>query len=416
MRRIDTIIIGGGQAGLALSRCLVDRGIDHVVLERGRIGERWRSQRWASLKLLTPNWMTRLPGHSYEGPDPDGFMGRGEVVGLLEEYARSFDAPVREETTVWSVSPVDDGWMVATDEDLWLAENVVIATGHCDVPRIPAEAAGLSSAIAQVTPSDYRDPQGLAPGGVLVVGASATGIQLADEIRRSGRDVTLAVGRHNRLPRRYRGRDVMFWLDRLGILDRTISDVSSPEAARREPSLQLVGREDSESIDLGTLRRRGVRLAGRFRGAQGSRARFGGELRLAAAEADERLERVLDRIDRSIASHGLEDRFPRHPRPRRIELPDDGPADLDLEREGIETVLWATGFRREYPWLHAPVLDARGEIVHHRGRTPMPGLYVLGLQFLIRRRSSFLDGVGRDAEEIAGQIARGRSARESSAA
>lgn len=416
MRHTETIIVGAGQAGLALSRCLTERGREHVLLERGRIGERWRSQRWESLRLLTPNWMTRLPGHRYDGPDPDGFMTRGEVISLLEEYAHSFDAPVLDETTVWSVAPDDDGWKVVTDSELWLAANVVIATGHCDVPHVPGGAAGLSPRITQVTPSGYRDPESLPAGGVLVVGASATGVQLADEIRRAGREVVVAVGHHNRLPRSYRGRDVMWWLDRLGILDRSITDMPDPDAARRETSLQLVGRPKDESLDLGILARHGVRLAGRFLDAEGARLRFAGDLRQVTAEADDRLERLLERIDRHVASHGLGDRFPRDRSLRRLNLQDDGAEDLDLVGEGISTILWATGFRREYHWLHAPVLDERGEIVHERGRTPMSGLYVLGMQFLTRRRSSFIDGVGRDAEEIADRIDRESRRSEVSAA
>lgn len=404
MRRIETVIVGGGQAGLALSRCLADRGREHVVLERGRIAERWRSQRWSSLRLLTPNWMTRLPGHRYRGADPDGFLRRDEVVDLLEGYARSFAAPVVEETTVRSVARHGADWRVVTDGDTWRAANVAIATGHCDLPRVPPQAAGLAPTIAQVTPTTYRRPAELPPGGVLVVGASATGVQLADELRRAGRRVTLAVGHHHRLPRRYRGRDVMAWLDRLGILDRSIAEVSDPAAARRESSLQLVGRPGGESLDLAILAAAGVRLAGRLQGIDGTRVRFAPDLRQVTAEADDRLAVLLGRIDRHIASHGLDERFPAQDPPARLALGDDGPPELDLRREGIGTVLWATGFRREYPWLHADVLDARGEIVHRRGATPLPGLYVFGLQFLTRRRSSFLDGVGRDAEEIAERI------------
>ncbi|HEX6201545.1 MAG TPA: NAD(P)-binding domain-containing protein [Thermoanaerobaculia bacterium] len=420
MRRIDTVIVGGGQAGLATSRCLAERGVDHVVLERGRIGERWRSERWDSLHLLTPNWMSRLPGHAYRGPDPDGFLHKDEVVALLAGYARSFAAPVEEGTTVTSVAPDrgGDGWRVTTDRGGWRARNVVIASGCCDRPRVPGMAAALDRRVAQVTPDRYRNPADLPPGDVLVVGASATGVQLADEIARSGRGVTLAVGEHNRLPRRYRGRDVVWWLDRLGVLDRPLDDMPDPRAARREPSLQLVGRPAGEpaDLDLAVLAARGVRLAGRLAAAAGRRVRFAGELRATVAAADARMARVLERIDRSIAAHGLDDRFPATPRPEPVRLAGPGPAELDLAARGITTVLWATGYRRVYPWLHAPVLDAEGEIRQRRGRTPLPGLYTVGLQFMIRRRSTFLDGVGRDACEIADEIAGARGAQLATAA
>lgn len=423
MHKTDILIIGGGQAGLAMSRSLADRGIDHVVVERAQVAERWRSQRWDSLRLLTPNWMARLPGWSYRGSDPDGFMKRDEVVSYLGGYARSFDAPVLEETEVLSVAPADGGWRVVTSGGTWRARCVVVATGHCDLPRVPGLAASLDRRLHQVTTPRYRNPDGLPAGGVLVVGASATGVQLAHELRRSGRDVVLAVGSHNRLPRSYRGRDVLGWLDRLGVLDRALADMPDRRRARREPSLQLVGRTrrdeadaafdgasadrlaEAASLDLGVLSAAGVTLAGRLEGADGGRVRFAPDLAERLSDADRRMHRLLDRVDRHLAGHGLEERFPATPRPAPVELAGPGPRELDLVAAGITTVLWATGYRRVYPWLHAPVLDAEGEIRQERGRTPLPGLYTLGLQFMIRRRSSFLDGVGRDAREIADEIA-----------
>jgi len=398
MRPIDTVIIGGGQAGLAMSRCLLDRDRDHVVLERGRVAERWRSERWESLRLLTPNWMARLPGYAYRGPDPDGYMSRAEVIAYLERYARSFAAPVERETRVRSVTSSDDRYRVETDRGTWLARNVVVATGACDTPFVPGFAAALDPDIVQVTTRDYCGPDGLPAGGVLIVGASATGVQLADEIRQSGREVTLAVGRHNRLPREYRGRDVLWWLDRTGILDRPINELQDPDAGRSEPSLQLVGRRPGRSVDFDCLRDRGVRLVGRLQGVEGRHMHLGRNLRDDVAAADARLERVLQRIDEYARRSGLDQPPPRSVAP--ITLDDDGPASIDLRAAGIATVLWATGFKRLYPWLQVPVLDQKGEIRHRRGRTPFPGLYVLGLQFLTRRRSSFIDGVGRDAEEI----------------
>ncbi len=411
MRRTDTLVLGGGQAGLAMSRCLADRGVDHAVLERGRIGERWRSQRWDSLRLLTPNWMSRLPGYAYRGPDPDGFMTRLEVVDYLADYARSFGAPVHEETEVRSVAPADGGWRVVTDRGTWSARRVVVATGHCDRPRIPGMAAAIDRRIVQLDTTRYRNPAGLPQGGVLVVGASATGAQLAREIGRSGRPVTLAVGQHNRLPRHYRGRDIVCWLDRLGIFDRSVADMPQPRRARHEPSLQLIGvdgrlaEHEPADLDLGVLADEGVTLAGHLVAADGRRVRFAPDLLEQVAAADDRLEELLGRIDRYIAAHGLDRRHPLGDRPERLAPAGPGPSELDLAAAGISTVLWATGYRRVYPWLHAPVLDAEGEIHHRRGRTPLPGLYVLGLQFMIRRRSSFLDGVGLDARELADEIA-----------
>ena len=404
MKRTDTLIIGGGQAGLATSRCLSERGIDHVVLEKGQVGERWRSERWDSLKLLTPNWQSRLPGWRYRGDDPDGYMTMPQVIGYLEGYARSFGAPIQGGTTVSSVERDGERYRVTTDRGAWSASSVVIATGQCAAPRVPAMASRLADDLIQIVPSSYRNPERLPDGGVLVVGASATGIQLADEIVRSGREVSLAVGRHIRLPRDYRGRDILWWLDRMGVLSETADDVRDLHASRRQPSLQLVGGHDRRSIDLNLLRERGVRLTGRATDADGHTVRFADDLRESTAAAEDKLARLLDRIDRYVEDSGLAAEVGPAERPARVRV---GPAPtaLDLQASGIRTVLWATGYRRRYPWLKVPVLDARGEIRHRGGVTPSPGLYVIGLQFLRRRNSSFIDGVGKDAFELTEHLA-----------
>lgn len=402
MKHVNTVVIGAGQAGLALSRCLTDRGVGHVLLERGRVAQRW-SERWDSLRLLSPNWMTRLPGWQYRGSDPHGFMKRDEVIRFLRDYASSFGAPVEENTAVQFVSPWADGWRVITDRGSWFAENVVIAAGHCQKARIPACAGGLAGDIDQISTDAYRNPDQIREGGVLVVGASASGVQLARELRRSGRDVVLSVGRHFRLPRRYRSRDIHYWLDRTGLMSRALSDMRDAASAHQEPSLQLVGGD--ETLDLRALMDDGVQLAGRITGLDGHRARFAADLQQTVSDADRRMHHVLSRIDRHIDAHGAQRLFPAEeaPTPVRVE---NAPRELDLEAAGIRSVLWATGYRRSYPWLHAPVLDRHGEIRHHRGRTPAQGLYVLGLQFMTRRNSSLIDGVGRDAAEIADSIAK----------
>jgi putative flavoprotein involved in K+ transport len=405
MRRTEVVVIGGGQAGLAMSRCLSLYGIGHVVLERGRVGERWRSERWDSLRLLSPNWHTRLPGFRYDGPDPDGFMRIGELVGLLERYARTIDAPVEEQTTVLDVVATGSGYRVATDRGSFAARSVVIATGHCDVPYVPPVAAGLAGDVVQLVPSRYRRPSQLPPGGVLVVGASASGVQLAAEIHASGRPVTLAAGRHNRLPRTYRGRDIVWWLDAMGIFDETADDVVDLERARSQPSLQLVGSPDRQTLDLPALERRGVRLAGRLQSIEGARVRFADDLVAHTAAADARLARLIQRIDAFAAENALDGEVgPREPFEPFL-WPTPAPAELDLRQAGIGSVVWATGYRREYPWLRVPVLDARGEIRHAGGVTAAPGLYVLGLYLLRRRKSSFIDGVGQDAMELAAHLA-----------
>jgi len=320
------------------------------------------------------------------------------VVALLEQYSRSFSAPVEEETTVRSVKRVLSWYRVTTDHSIWEAPNVVVATGHCDVPLIPEMANGLSDTIFQLVPTRYRNPGSLPDGGVLVVGASASGIQLADELRRAGRSVTLAVGRHTRMPRIYRGRDVMWWLDRMGLLEEPV------DPARLKPSLQLVGRPDKSTLDLGMLQERGVRLVGAATGAARGVMSFADQLEATTSKADEKLLELRARIDALIDQEGLTgDVEPAEPfvpvRPRKA------PTSIDLGADGITSVLWATGFRRHYPWLKVPVLDARGEIRHRGGVADTPGLYVLGLQFLRRRNSSFIDGVGRDAIELSEHLA-----------
>jgi len=402
MKRTETIIIGGGQAGLAMSRCLSDRGVDNVILERGRIAERWRSERWDSLRLLSPRWQLRLPGYQYEGSERDGFMKMPELVRYFERYAHSFSAPVESETSVLSVKRDDDeGYRVTTDRGVWSAPNVVVATGQCDTPFVPLLAAGLGASVDQLVPTKYRNPGELSGGGVLVVGASATGVQLAEELRLSGRKVVLAASRHTRLPRQYRGRDILSWIDEMGMFDDAAADIGDLDGVRRGPSFQLVGRPDHRSLDLGALREMGVILAGRLDGTSGTRVAFGDDLANDMRSADTKQDKLLDRIDAYACITGQGGAHAE--RPAHL-APEAGPAELDLRAEGIDTILWCTGFTQRYPWLQVPVLSERGAIVHDGGVTASPGLYALGLHWMRRRGSMTIDGVGKDAEDLAAHI------------
>ncbi len=279
MPAIDTVIIGAGQAGLAASRLLAEAGHDHVVLEQGRIGERWRSAAWDSLRLLTPNWMTRLPDWTYLGSDPGGYMTAAEVAAFLTDYGGSFGAPVEPHTTVEQVRRGVDRFEVGSSRGTWCASNVVVASGWCDQPAIPPMAARLDPTVEQLVPARYRRPGQLTAGRVLIVGASSTGVQLADELRREGRAVYLAVGDHTRMPRRYRGQDIFWWLEQIGSLDRTVDDMRSAAAAQHEPSPQLIGRADGGALDLATLAARGVVLCGRLTTLDGTSAHFADDLR-----------------------------------------------------------------------------------------------------------------------------------------
>jgi putative flavoprotein involved in K+ transport len=398
--RVHTVVIGGGQAGLAASRELTARGIEHVVLERGRVGERWRSERWDSLHLLTPRWMARLPGWSYRGPDPDGFMSRTEVIAYLEGYAASFPAPIVAGVTVTRVERSAGFFVVETDHGTFHSAAVIVATGQCDRPFVPPQAAHLAADVDQVVTTSYRNPEQLRPGGVLVVGASATGIQLAAEIHATGRPVTLAVGRHVRLPRSYRGRDIFRWLDEMGTLERRADAVRDLAAARAEPSLQLVGTPERRSLDLAVLQEAGVRVMGRLAGIDRHRILFADDLADNLRAADAHLARRLRRIDAHIEATGRGGTAPAAQPLAEVPIPT-AERLLDLGSAGVRTVVWATGYRRRYPWLRVPVLDACGEILHDGGVTAQPDLYVLGLNFLRRRNSSFLDGVGADARAVA---------------
>ena len=408
MQRVDTLIIGGGQAGLAMSRSLSGRGVEHVVLERGRVGERWRSERWDSLRLLTPRWLSRLGAWPTPAGDPDGFMSRMEVVRYLEECSRTLTAPVHCGVEVTSVRRQGDRFAVRTSTGTWRARRVVIATGPSQQACVPDFATDLDPAVSQVVPTEYGGPSDLPAGGVLVVGASATGIQLAAELHAAGRPVTLAVGRHTRLPRRYRGQDILWWFHRLGMLDQRRVTVGVRAGSARQPSMQLVGGRDHADLDLGVLQERGVRLVGRAVAARGARMWFRDDLCETISAAEFKLARLRRRIDRAVERDGRTGEVAPADPFRPVPLPE-APGTLDLPAHGIRSVVWATGFRRDYPWLHLPVLDARGDIREVGGRTHVSGLYTLGLTFMRRRSSSFLAGVGADAEELADLIVQQRS-------
>jgi putative flavoprotein involved in K+ transport len=403
--RTTALVVGAGHAGLAMSRCLTERSIDHVVLERGEVANSWKTERWDSLRLLTPNWQSRLPGYGYAGADPDGYRTMPETVAFLERYAEVISAPVRTRTTVTSVRRTEDGYAVATDHGEWRSRVVVLASGACNIASVPALAEAVPPAIATLTPMQYRNPEQLEHGGVLVVGASATGVQIAEEIRRSGRPVTLAVGEHIRMPRRYRGRDIQWWMDAAGILAQRYDEIDDLARARNLPSLQLAGYPDYRSLDLNSLTAIGVKLIGRFAGIRDGKAQFSGSLANKAALSDLKMNRLLDTLDVWAAANGVGDEVepPHRFVPTRVEA--SPPLSLDLNRGEIRTIVWATGYRPDYSWLDVPVLDRKGRIRHDGGVVDSPGMYLMGVQFMRRRKSALIDGAGDDARELSAHIA-----------
>jgi putative flavoprotein involved in K+ transport len=401
-----TVIIGAGHAGLAMSRRLTERSIDHVVLERGEVANSWRTERWSSLRLLTPNWQTTLPEKSYTGSDPDGFMTMPQVVEFIGDYATSIDAPVHTNTMVTRVAGAETGYQVATDSDVWNCATVVLASGASNIANVPAIAAAIPSGIASINPLTYKSPDQLDDAGVLVVGGSATGVQLADEIHRSGRHVTLSVGEHVTMPRSYRGRDIFWWMEAAGLLDERYDEVDDLVRARHLPSPQLIGTPERRSIDLNSLAALGVEVVGRLGTIRDGVALFSGGLANTCRLAHLKLNRLLDRFDEweRHADAGVAEP------PHRFEQTRVGSAaalELDLRRRKIGTIVWATGFGPDHSWLDVPVLDHKGRVRHDGGViTEAPGMYVLGGSLLRTRRSSYIAGAAYDTEVLADHLHR----------
>lgn len=404
MTHTTTVIIGAGQAGLAMSYELTARGIDHIVLERGLIANSWRKDRWDSLRLLTPNWQSRLPGGAYSGANPDGFAHKDEIASRLAVYANSHAMPVRTGIDVHSVTRGPAGYRVHTQVGPFDCRHLVVATGACTRPSVPSLALGVPCNLPAFTTFDYKRPSDLPEGGVLVVGGSATGLQLARELQRSGRQVTLSVGEHVRAPRRYRGRDVQWWMDASGVMDADYREIDDLSRVRRLPSLQLAG--GSEALDLNAVQAEGVEIVGRLSMIRDGNALFSGGLRNHCALADLKLERMLDGFDRWADASGIASTLPHEERPRPTALAAEPRLTLDLGSGEVRSVLWATGYRPDHSFLDLPVFDRRGRLIHDGGVvTGAPDLYVLGLPFMRRRKSTLIDGAGDDARDHADHIA-----------
>jgi putative flavoprotein involved in K+ transport len=375
------------------------------VLERGEVANSWRRERWDSLRLLTPNWQSRLPGFHYDGSEPDGHMTAAEVTEFIERFAKVSAAPVRTGENVTSVRKADDGYHVTTSLGEIRCRTVVIASGACNRPVTPALKDAVPPSVTQLTPFDYRDPASLPTGGVLVVGASATGVQLAAELASSGRPVTLSVGEHVRLPRVYRGRDVLWWMEASGVWDQRYDEIDDLTRARRLPSPQLVGTPERKTLDLNVLASMGVEFVGRWAAVRDSDALFSGGLRNVLSLADLKMERLLDTFDEWAGTDGPEGDVGPVERFAPTRVPESTRLRIDLGSGEIRSVVWATGFRPEYGWLDVPVVDAKGQLSHDGGVVDSPGLYALGLPVLRRRKSTFICGIEDDACEVIDHLA-----------
>ena len=390
-------VIGAGQAGLAVSHELTELGIEHVVLERGRVGQTWRD-RWDSFCLVTPNWSVQLPGGGYDGPEPDGFMPRDEIVGHLERYAA--DAPVREGVEVDGVE-VGDGFVLRTSAGDLAGDALVVATGTYRRPHLPPAAGTLPAGLVRLTVDDYRSPAGLPDGDVLVVGSGQTGCQLAEELHDAGREVVLSCGRAPWLPRRPGGRDLVWWLHESGFLDATVDTLPGPEA-RLFANVLATGRDGGHDLHFRVLRDRGVTLAGRFVGAEGGKAQFADDLGDSVAWGDERYCQLAGLFAEVSRDRGIDP-------PLQEPEPFDASAPASVELDRLGAVVFTSGFRPDYAsWLPAQAFDTLGFPLHHDGESSVvPGLYFLGTHFLRKRKSSLLIGVGEDAAIVARRIAAG---------
>jgi putative flavoprotein involved in K+ transport len=406
MKRIETVVIGAGQCGLAMSACLLDADREHVVLERGQVAQAWR-ERWDSLTLLTPNWFTRLPRYEYRGGDPDGFMGRDDIVTFFADYASLLEAPVECGFEVAEVNQAERSNRLivrGANGTTFDADNVVVAIGGYHAGNIPAAAERLPRALFQIHSSRYRNPEQLPPGAVLVVGAGASGQQIAEELLRSGRIVYISVGTHNKLPRRYRGRDTIWWMEQLGTFNVTVDSLPSLEAAMRRPSVALTGVAGGHDLDLRDLEREGLILLGHVTGVEGSRLTFAPDVESVLADGDKVHTSFVESVDLYVEKHGL-----------RCDPPDARPGGkdrgrsndlttLDTSRAGVTSIVWATGFRRNFDWIRSPEIAPGRDPVHVRGVSTQPGLFFLGLRWLYTRRSNFIDGAGADAAYIRSRI------------
>ena len=386
--RIDTVIIGGGHAGLTMSYFLSQCGREHVILERGRLAERWRSERWDSFCFQFPNWTIELPGYKYQCDDPEAFAPGREVVRFIEDYAVFVKAPTRCGVEVTSLERAGGSsrYLLSTNNGAMEAANVVIATGPYQLAVIPSLSAHIPNDILQVHSNAYRNPAQLPPGAVLVVGSGASGCQIADDLNQSGRQVYLSVGRHSRRPRKYRGKDFAYWGPVLGTTEQIVDTV--PEQLRKGSEILLTGANGGYDVDLRAMAARGIGLLGHLQGINSSELILADDLTQNLGRGDESLENFKRAVDDYVTKNGLD--FPAEPEPAVEPYIPSPVSRLNLKDAGISSIVWASGFRCNFDWVRLPIFDEAGAPAHRRGVTQCPGIYFLGLRWLYKRKSAFL--------------------------
>ncbi|WP_370246426.1 MSMEG_0569 family flavin-dependent oxidoreductase [Nocardioides sp.] len=421
VRHTDVVVVGGGQAGLAMSWCLGRDGVDHVVLEAETAAHSWADTRWDAFTLVTPNWHCRLPGYAYTGPEPDGFMTRDEVVAWLAGYRASFDPPLREHTSATALYQREGGGFELTaqgpeGEEVWHCEHVVVATGGYQVPIMPPWAHALDTDVVQLESAHYRSPDALPPGAVLVVGTGQSGTQIAEDLHLAGRQVHLALGDAPRVARTYRGKDVMTWLAEMGLYDIGVAEYPGGRAAREKTNHYVTGRDGGRDIDLRAFALEGMRLYGMLESGRGDRLTFAPTLTQALDDADAVYNSICADIDRYLEQHPhlspgrpSGSGGPDLPPPSRytpVWTPPEEPRELDLSDAGVSAIIWAIGYRADYRWIGVGVFDGHGRPVHNRGVSPVPGLMFLGLPWQHTWGSGRFHGLARDAEHLAAQVLR----------
>jgi putative flavoprotein involved in K+ transport len=393
----EVVVVGGGHAGLAMSYWLKEAGVDHVVLDSGAVADTWRLKRWDSFCLVTPNWQCTLPGFGYDGDDPDGFMGRDKIVAFLERYVASFNPPLRSHVTVSEVVPENDGFLLNTTAGTFTARNVVVATSNYHYPRVPSLSKAITPVVRQLHTSDYKNAASLPAGAVMVVGTGQSGCQIAEDLLVEGRRVHLCVGRAPRVARKYRGLDVVRWLDQMGHYKITVDGHPEGAAVRFETNHYVTGRGGGHEINLRDFARQGMKLYGQLTSADGSKVTFNDDLVVNLDNADAVAERINRSIDKYIEANDI-DALPDTTVSNRWEPPT--LTGIDLMEEEIRSIVWATGFGFDFGWIKAPVFDERGYPRYHRGVTQLPGLYFLGLNWLWTWGSGRIYSAGDDAHYI----------------